>query len=315
MQGGSTMIPRRLAVTMLAVLAGCSDGGVASRSCKVSRVADLPLVPDAGLPAVEATLDGSKVLVYIDTGAALSLISRRAADQFNLRPGPESGLVRISGIGGTVNAPLVRVPRLGLGVGMAHDLELPVAADFRPVRGVPVLGLFGGDFLSNYDVDLDMPGHRFRMYRIEGCGDHMHPLDDPAFAVPFELADTKVILDLKLNGKPVTAFLDSGASHTLVPVGTARQAGVAEADTALDRDLKARGVDESEIEIRLHRFGTLEIGDETMNNFRFSVGDPAIDAMLLGDDFLRFNHVWISYPLRQLYVLPVIAGLLAPGGH
>lgn len=314
-RGGSRSMRAALLVmsALAALLAGCSDAG--TQTCKIGLVADLPLVPGTRLPAVEATLDGQKALVYIDTGADLSVISRPAADRFDLRAGPEGGLVRISGIGGTVNAPVVKVPRLGLGTGVAHELELPVAGDLGgPVQGVPVLGLFGGDFLSNYDVDLDVPGHRFRMYRLQSCGSSMHPLEGPAFSVPFTLDNAKVVLDLKLNGKPVTGFLDSGATHSLVPISLARQAGVAAADMKADRIAGTRGIDENTIDARVHRFGSLEIGDETMKNFRFGVVDTDVDDMILGDDFLRFNHVWISYPLKRLFIQPVVPEQLGHSG-
>ena len=95
----------------------------------------------------------------------------------------------------------------------------------------------------------------------------------------------------------------------------ATEVGVVQADMAADRTARMRGIDEASIQGRLHRFGTLEVGDETLNNFRLGVAASNIDTMLLGDDFLRFNHVWISYPLQTLYVRPVIPAALAPAGH
>ena len=294
---------------LVAALSGCSAGG--PQTCRIGRIVDLKLLAGIAQPAVEASLDGQKVVVLIDTGAAVSVIDRNAAQHFYLQPGPEGGRAVMTGIGGSFFAPIVSVPHLMLGHGIARDLELPVAGSLGgPIAGLPVLGLFGADFLSNYDVDLDVPDHHFAMYRMTDCGSTMQPLAPPEFSMPFTEDDTKVVLDVKLNGKPVTAFLDSGAAHTLVSLATARAVGVDRTAMTSDRVVSAHGIDERELATTVHRFGSLQVGDEAMNNFRFGIADSEVGDMLLGDDFLRFNHVWISYRLHRLYVHPVLPDAL-----
>ncbi len=291
---------RGLALALL--LAGCSAAG--QQGCRVDTVADLPLLAGRRIPAVEATLEHQKVVLYVDTGAATSIISRSAAERFGLIGGPESGLVALTGVGGSVFAHLATIRRLGLGHGFARDIELPVAGELGPpVQGMPVLGLFGADFLANYDVDLDMPAHRFAMYSPHGC-DAVRPFDPPYFELPFRLEQTKVELDLKLDDTPLTAVLDSGAVITTVTEEDARRAGITDRKLSLDLAGHAVGIDENRLGARLHRFGSLEIGDERMNNFPFSVADLATPDTLLGDDFLHFNRVWISYGRRRLYIQP-----------
>ena len=285
------------------LLAGCAESG--PQTCNVGRLVDLPLLAGGKLPAVEASLDGQKVAVYIDTGAALSVIDSRAADRFNLRSGPEQGMVRLNGAGGAVYAPMVTVHNLVLGGGRASNIELPVAGELGPpVLGVPVLGLFGGDFLSNYDIDIDLPRHRFAMYVMHGCGSDPRPLGNSAFEMPFHLDETKVMLDLRLNGKPFPGFLDSGAEHTLVSPSEAASVGVTAADLAADRAGRTVGIDGTRVVAHLHRFASLTIGDETMRNVRIIVADTEFSDIVLGDDFLRYNEVWVSYPQHRLYVRP-----------
>ena len=50
-----------------------------------------------------------------------------------------------------------------------------------PVDGLPVVGLFGNDFLSNYEVDV--PLRHFGLYRATGCDAAMRPFDPP-FSAP-----------------------------------------------------------------------------------------------------------------------------------
>ncbi len=297
------ILPALLSALLSALtLAGC-DGG--PQLCRVDKLADLPLLAGRRIPAVQASLDGRKVVLFIDTGAAMSIITRSAADRFGLYGRADDGSVMVRGIGGTVFAQLATIHRLGLGHGIAREITMPVVGELGgPVEGMPVLGLFGADFLSNYDVDIDVPGHHFAMYALRGCGTAIQPVDGPYFEVPFHLDATKIELDLKLNGRPVRGFLDTGATRTLITPDDARRAGVNEQALSEDHVGHAVGIDASPLDARLHRFGSLEIGAERMNNFPFVVADADIDDMILGDDFLRFNRVWISYPLQRLFIQP-----------
>ena len=284
----------------LLLLSGCADGGPSS--CHISRVADLPLLPNVR-PMVAATLDGKPVAVLIDTGGATSAVSQSAADGFSLPMTDRSML--IGGIGNMERAPVVVVHSLVLGGGHARDLELPVLQNLPDkVDGLPFLGIFGADFLSNYDVDIDVSGRRFRMYALSDCGPRIAPLDPPSFELPFQIDATKIDIDIQLNGALLHAIFDTGASMSLVTQDDAVRAGVQRADLGKDPFHRHRGDAHNELDMWLHRFGHLVVGAETMNNFRFTVGDPETAQTILGADFMRFNRVWISYPRQTLFIQP-----------
>ena len=306
------MILRTLSALLLgALLSGCA--GSEPQGCRVETVADLPLLPHVGITAVEATLQGRKVALLIDTGASVSTVSRGGAQQFDLRPGADARYTSLVGIGGVTFAPIVTVNDLGLGRGLAHNLELPVAADFpRPVDGLPVFGLFGADFLSNYDVDIDVPHQYFGLYKATGCDSAMRPFDPPYFEVPFRDEDGHIALEIKLDGHPATAILDTGASSTMIDRNAALAAGVTPDLLAADRARTVSGIDSRAVTVRRHRFGGLEVGDERLNNVPLDVADVQTGATLLGRDFLRFNRVLISYGRRTLFIQPVAPGARAP---
>ena len=301
------MILRTLSVPLLgALLAGCATG---PQGCRVDTVADLPLLPHVGITAVQATLQGQKVALLIDTGSFISTVSRNGARRFGLRPEADAGYTSIQGIGGVTIAPMVTVHDLSLGRGIARSLDLPVAGNFpRPVDGLPVVGLFGNDFLSNYDVDVDVPRQHFGLYRATGCDAAMRPFDPPYLEIPFREDKGQVVLDIRLNDRPMTAILDTGASATVIDRNEALAAGVTLDGLDADQVRGASGTDLHLVEMRRHRFGSLEVGNERMNNFHFYVAALANGGTLLGRDFLRFNRVLISYRRHTLFIQPVAAG-------
>ena len=300
------MALRALSALLLGMLlAGCAT----PQGCHVETVADLPLLPHVGITAVKASLEGQDVALIIDTGAFISTVSRNGARHFGLQPSADAGVTFLRGIGGVTAAPTVTVHGLGLGRGIARSVDLPVATDFpRPVDGLPVVGLFGNDFLSNYDVDVDVPRQHFGLYRATGCDAAMQPFDPPYFAVPFSEDKGQVVLRIRLNNRPMAAILDTGASLTLIDRDEALAAGVTLDGLDTDQIRTMDGVDLHRVAVRRHQFGSLEVGDERMNNFHFLVAPVATGRTLLGRDFLRFNRVLISHSRHMVFIQPVAAG-------
>ncbi len=285
------------------LLVSCSDGD--QKSCVVETVADLTLLPGLWRPTVEATLDGQKVALLIDTGTDTSIVTPEATDRFRLRPADDNRHLRLAGVGGVDDAPVVVLRHLQLGHGESSNLELPVSSSIHgSADGVPIIGLFGADFMANYDVDVDVPDHHFALRSLHQCGREIAPFDGPYFEVPFRLEATKIRLDIKVNNVPVEAVLDTGAPHTLIDMADARRIGLTHDALAADRVYRAKGDAEDQADVTVHRFDSLEVGAERLNHFRFAVADSYLGDTLLGDDFLAHNRVWISYPRQMLYIQP-----------
>ena len=284
-------------------LVSCSDGD--QKSCVVETVADVKLLPGAKEPTVEASLDAQKVALLIDTGSFTSIVTPQAAARFNLLPADGNPHMRLDGVGGVDDAPVVTLRRLELGHGHSSNLDLPVSTSLQQtVDGVPLIGVFGGDFMSNYDVDVDLPNHHFALRTLHQCGREIAPFDGPYFEVPFRLEDTKIRLDIKVNNVPVEAVLDTGSTHTLIDLADARRIGLTHESFAADKVYRAKSDASDETDVTVHRFDSLDVGAERFNHFRFSVADTYTGVTLLGDDFFAHNRVWISYPRQMLYIQP-----------
>ena len=292
--------------TILLLLLSLSDCGAdAPGSCKVATAVDLPLLNRPGIPTVVGRLRGQPVALLLDTGAAESVVMPSAVDRFGLPSDPDH-TEQSTGIGGTTVTMFASIHDLGLGHGHARDFDLPIGAADQGgrIQNPPTLGLFGADFMSDYDVDFDLPHHHFGMYDLSGCGSAVQPVATPYFTVPFQLVENHIEIELQLDGVSVPAILDSGASSTFITEADARRAGVTPDMMATDRIIHPRGVDGFPVEGRLHRFASVELGAERMRNLPVAVAPSALDTTLLGDDFFRLNRIWISYPRRMLFIQP-----------
>ena len=287
---------------LLMAMSGC--GADAPGSCTVRTAVDVPLLNRPGLPTVIGQLGDQKVALMLDTGAALSVVTPGAVERFGLTFDADH-VVLLTGIGGTTRSAYASIHSLELGHGHAFNFDLPIAADLLPDdRGLPLLGLFGADFMSNYDVDFDLPHHHFGMYTLTDCGDAIQPVQSPYFTVPFRLDGTAIKVEIQLNGVPVEAQLDSGASRTYVTRADASRAGVTPEMLAADTTRDFNGVDASPVQGHLHHFASLELGAERLRNFPLAVAPSADGDTLLGDDFFRLNRIWISYSRRMLFIQP-----------
>ena len=270
------------------------------------ELAVLPVLNDRRQPVVRATVDGVPVAFILDTGARVSTVFEPAATTLGLPTSFENRHVLI-GTGGAVFARDATIAILRLGNMVGRNVRFVTAGRWHGrIDGLPLAGLFGGDFLANYDVAFDLPAHRVSLYREQSCGDHLRPWPGVAYRLPFRLVNgTEVDLPIAINGHVVPAVLDSGASRTVLDRDAGRMGGATDAALAADPATIGTGIDGNRNPMRLHRFDSLQVGPERFAPSVVEVGDTGVT--LLGADYLRGRRVWISYPHQVLYVQPVSA--------
>lgn len=277
-------------------LAACSPTG--PRECKIYTSGVMPIINRSGSPIVRAGINGHPVALIVDTGAMTSLIGTSHINPLGLDVvGPYGTL---TGVGGVELAQVVKIDSLEMGPSKASDFAIVAGGKFGgSINGLPIVGLFGDDFLGNYDTIVDIPDHIVRLVRTEDCpsptpgwGERVHTIH-----VSHDAADNlKTILEIKVNGHVADATLDTGATSTLVTMHTARRAGVTREMLQQDPVSVGFGLTRDPVKIYHHLFSTLEIGDIVFHNIRLSVLDddlPNTDA-LLGSDFMRHYRLWIG---------------------
>lgn len=140
----------------------------------------------------------------VDTGANQSVVSVELAAMLALPAGPT---VTLHGVADVEQTPTVRVERMAVGNHTDRDVQMPCL----PQAAIGGAGIIGVDLLRDQRIELDF---RSRQLTVEASS--YRPL--PAFtsAVPARQRSGQLtIVDADLAGIPVSAFLDSGAEHTI----------------------------------------------------------------------------------------------------
>ena len=268
----------------------------------MQEVGEIAVLSDRGVPFVPVTINGHKVAFLVDSGDAISTIDPAFAKSVGATPAGSNHFL-IEGVDGVVRAPVVPVHDLEIGSLHARDVTFAETAHVgRTIQTLPVVGLFGADFLSNYDVELDLPNRRIGLYVEAGsCGMNFDPWDVPASSVRFRLDPTgHVVVPIDVDGSSVRAVLDTGAQISLLDPVDAHAAGVSDEALASDRSTVMRGIASIAVQAKLHRFSMMQIGDIQTRSMMFAVAPT--DVALLGENWLRHHTVWISYPHDLLLI-------------
>ncbi|GAN77341.1 retroviral-like aspartic protease family protein [Acidisphaera rubrifaciens] len=310
------MRPPILAALLAAALGGCaasaSHGGAGR--CEVRALAHVQLADERGYLAVPAAIEDKPVTMLIDTGSDTTLVTPSAVRTLGLGRDPHASTT-INGNDGSVTSRNALLQSFGVGGMEMLDQSYAVAPlPTLGLAGYQAAGLIGADWLSQFDVDLDVPGRRLTLYRAQGCGDDHVPWPGAHVSVPaFRAGRDRVIVDATLDGTRLHAMIDSGANQSLVSRAAAARAGVTVA--RMDHDPRARtsGMGGVVDETRVHRFATLDVGGVVWRDPALVVGALSASTgadMLLGLDWLRSHEIWIDYRDRRVF----IRAASAPGG-
>ncbi|HEX3674478.1 MAG TPA: aspartyl protease family protein [Rhizomicrobium sp.] len=308
-------------------------------NCKqLAIVTSIDLSTDAAHDAVFAklNLDGKDEYFLIDTGAALSTITKEAADDLGLDREPVN--VALIDVNGRESHEAGRVKSLTLGNLHASNVDFIIMRDNPFGEGnKDVAGLLGADFLSNYDVEIDYGANKLTLLSPDHCpGKVIYWPATAVAAVPITiLPDAHIQLPVTLDGKPVSATLDTGASNTTLSRGFAdANYGINEKSPGVTVIGELNNAHGSAI-LSTH-FKMLTFGDDASGSI--SIGNPQVDLiadyqgnsdvqgsshtgtrlkpksesvdlpdMLLGMNVLKHLHIYIAYGEGRLYITPASA--------
>jgi hypothetical protein len=268
----------------------------ATPDCRITQVASLPLLPFAAdKPVVEIALNGRPARMQVDTGAETSVLTMAGAASVGVSPGPSRQPVE--GLGGTAAYGTVRLDRIVFGGQILRGTELPVMR----LRGDSGLdGLIGADLLAPYQVLLDMISRRMVLFRAGSCAEPRPSF--PSTGLAWVSRHAMPIVAARLNGRTITALLDTGANHS---AANSSEAGLTEADLSNDPRVNSYGAGALPVAGRVHRFGSLILGGLSLPGptLRVVTLDPALGiGLVIGMDILGARRLWLDYPGRQTFI-------------
>lgn len=257
-----------------------------------------------GLPLVSARINGAAVPLILDTGAEETVLTAAAALRLGLtshREYPRS----LRSVSGGIATGQARIESLAAAGGGVRDFFVLVGSLSLPsVAGVQPAGLLGGDFLSHFDVDLDLADGRLRLYP-PGCAPARPPWRIRYTTIPANLSiDGRLFFPVALDGHRLFAFIDTGAQVSTIDTAAAAGLGLSKAEIAGDPAARLRGISAAPVEAHVHRFSWLRIGGETVRGpvlVVTALNLPDAD-IVLGLDFLHGRRVWFSYQTHRIFL-------------
>jgi len=304
-----------LAAAAAAIGVALAGGAAAESKCRMGRIAEWPLRAEGRVPVTDGEINGQKVGVLLDTGAELSFILRSAARRLGLT---RRGAGRVFGVGGEDHAEVTQVDEFRIGEAVRKNWRVLVAGE----GGSDDIAVFLGDpFFEQVDVEFDLAHNAVRLYETKDCEgvSLAYWATEPAGEVPIE-AGSGIRFTVSVNGKPVRAQLDSGASSSVLSKPDAARLGVApESPGVVPTACITAGDSKRTLESWVGQFESFAIGNERIRNPRIRFADlwrnmaytetgsrlpsrfAGLPDMLLGVDFLRAHRVLVARSQRKMY--------------
>jgi hypothetical protein len=287
--------------------------GDAVAACQVEQRGSVPVDDVNGHILVTVQVNESPATFILDTGAERTVMGEDWVRQFGL---PRDSWVAsaLSGVGGITERrdALPRSLRLG-SVTLRRDTlpgDTGVIVNPLPeteIAGQRIAGFLGRDFLAPFDLDLDLPARRMTLYHVSACGAGFLPWTTPYTAIPAaQTFSTALVIEVLVDGHPLRALVDSGASASLLIRPGISRLGLTRETLARDPGANGAGFGPAPVPMRQHRFNELRVGPEVTRDPLLWIASvrvvPTAD-FLLGADWLGSRRVWLSFATRQMFVM------------
>lgn len=284
---------------------------VQERASKAHLVAEVPLQREGNWLVVPVEARGDTLRFLLDTGANRGAVSRRVAERLRLRRVASALVTGASGLDRVpvVEAGWIRLDDARMGHSHKFVLQDGVLVDSE---GRQFDGIIGADLLHQYDVLIDVPAATLRLYKPGSTGELTGPVVGVERSLPLERIRRGLVgLQVGVNGRPVSAILDTGSPVLLLNQRAASAAGAAATSAPVSESV--RGVGSAKIQTYGTTIGAIQLGSTELVDFVAEIADLAVfgrlglgdaPAMLLGTPAVVECPLLISYRKDTLRFCP-----------
>jgi predicted aspartyl protease len=286
---------------------------------KQVNAVDLVAVPGRAL--VPVSINGIPKLFLLDTGGDVTQISGEVADELKLAK-LDSNLKLLDMYGHASNK-MVRIENFMLGRMHGENVNMAIQPNPDFGKGTRYVGLFGPHMMGRYDVDIDFGTYKMNYFSPDHCPGHVVYWPHAALGVtPMTFRNRHIRLPVKVDGKELTAEIDTGASNTTMTATAAKRLFDIVPESPGNVPLNAQGmvaafgrvfsaldfegvtVTNAHIVIVPDLVGSKDPNNGQQTGSRAKKVDDDVDRadMLIGMNVLRKLHLYIAFDERKLYV-------------
>src|ERR1051326_2405501 len=289
-----------------------ATGAPPAQQCPLLLTASLPMrtEPDGEI-AVPASVDGRAIQLAVDTGDIHTVLSGAIANELQLERSISAEFYELMG-----GVPLYELAyahsfKLGnLAAGRFGFLVAPPSALHTDTGG-----LLGPDVMSHYDVEFDFAHAKFDLFPQEHCpGPGFYWTSGAYVQAPIHVDKFwHVSTSVALDGKPITALIDSGADRSTMSLAMAKSLfGIEESNPAMQ---KMEGVSvNGTADTAMYRYPFakltlegVEVRNPDIDLLPESVYGKGAPDLVLGVSILRQLRLYIAYKEQVLYATPAEA--------
>lgn len=287
-----------------ASLAAIATQAPTSAACTIGKMADLPATMDQMGPMVDAKVNGTPVHFMADSGAFYSMISPGSAQSLHLPLESPTGFY-IRGINGTASAKVATVRDFSIaGVAVSRAQFIVAGSETGG------FGVIGQNILGVGDVEYDLPHGIIRLMKSQGCekATLAYWAEGRSYSMiaidPRSAQNPHTIGTVYINGKPVRATFDTGASTSILTQAAAARLGIKPDGPGVVDGGATWGFGRNLVRTWIAPIQSLAIGDnEQIQNARIRFGAMQGDTdMLIGADFFIAHRVYVDNRTHRMFL-------------
>jgi len=298
---------RLLGAALAAAAISAGAPALAQQDCRLQIAASLPVtIEPSGHVAVMGAIGDRPLKLLVDTGGFM-MMRESIATELGIPFDVMKHWQRASVFGGIELHRDAVVKDFRLGNLRASGVTFFLFPDDEgKVYGAPD-GILGANVLATYDVDFDYAHAKLNLFlphRCPGQAVYWTQSEELIAKVPIEIVGAQIHLPVAIEGKPVKAILDTGATDTVMDLESLLPEFGLKPDSP---GMQRVGTADDPHPRYLYTFKTLNFGGVTVNNARvlFVSEETSHEHgynMLIGEDILRQLHLYIAYKEKMLYI-------------